>query len=147
MAGPYGADGANRRHLPDRRTRPTTLRSALHWRGRRCNFRRHGEGLRAYVDCPGPRTLFLVCAILAGSALDAYFTLHYIARGGEEANPLMALALTWPPTAFTGFKMALTGVGAWFLAAHQQFPLAYTGLHGLAGLYLALCGYHVVLLL
>jgi hypothetical protein len=43
--------------------------------------------------------------------------------------------------------MALTGIGAWFLAAHQSFPLAFSGLHVLAGGYMALLFIHGVIFL
>jgi hypothetical protein len=78
-----------------------------------------------------------------GSLLDTYVTLVHIQHGGSEANPLMALARG--PTVFVGIKMGLTGAGAWFLAAHQYFPLASTGLHGLVLGYGALLVYHLVL--
>ena len=137
----------NRRRLVDRRAHSTTLWSALHWHGRRTGYRRREEGRHAYVDCPSPYVVLLVVTVLIGSLLDAYFTLCYIAQGGSEANPLMDLALSWGPGAFTGIKMGLTGLGVWFLAAHQQFPLAYTALHGIALIYLLLGGYYAVLFL
>jgi hypothetical protein len=99
------------------------------------------------VDCPSPYVVLLVVIVLIGSLFDAYCTIRYIEQGGSEANPLMALALSWGPGAFTGIKMACTGLGAWFLAVHQQFPLAYTGLHGIVLLYLLLCGYYAVFFL
>jgi hypothetical protein len=80
-----------------------------------------------------------------GSLLDAYVTLVHIQHGGSEANPLMALALAHGPTVFVGIKMGLTGAGAWFLAAHQYFPLASTGLYGLVLGYGMLLVYHLVL--
>ena len=48
------------------------------------------------------------------------------------------LSLAAPPR-FLQLKISLTGVGVWWLAAHQQFPLARRGLHGLT------LGYGVVL--
>jgi hypothetical protein len=91
--------------------------------------------------------VLLVAFVLIGSLVDAYCTIGYIEHGGSEANPLMALALSWGPGAFTSVKMALTGLGVWFLAAHQQFPLAYTGLHGIVLMYLLVCGYYAVFFL
>jgi hypothetical protein len=41
----------------------------------------------------------------------------------------------------------LTGVGVWVLAAHQQFPLAQRGLHGVALGYGVVLLYHLVLCL
>jgi hypothetical protein len=141
------AGPTERRVYPDRRARPTALRSALRIRGRRRGFRRAGEGRNAYVDCPAPRSVLLVGLVLMGSLFDAYMTLVHIQYGGSEANPFMALALALGPTVFVGIKMGLTGAGAWFLAAHQYFPLAYKGLHGLVLGYGMLLVYHLMLAL
>jgi hypothetical protein len=43
--------------------------------------------------------------------------------------------------------MAATGVGAWLLAVHQQFVLAWKALHTLAGVYALLLIYHLILML
>jgi hypothetical protein len=43
--------------------------------------------------------------------------------------------------------MALTGFGAWFMAAHQHFSVAFKGLHVLAGGYALLLFIHALLLL
>jgi hypothetical protein len=136
-----------RRCLADRRARPTSLRSTLRLWGRRKGFRRVGEGGRAYVDCPSPRVVVLVALIFVGSLLDAYLTLLHLQQGGREMNPLMALALARGPTVFVGIKMGLTSAGMWVLAAHQQFPLAYKALYGVALGYLGLLGVHAALLL
>ncbi len=129
----------DRRRLPDRRARPTTLWSALRWRGRRQGFRRAGEGHQAYVDCLAGRVVGLVILVYVCSLLDAFLTLLYVENGGSEANPLMHLALAHGPTVFVALKLSLTGVAVWWLAVHQHFPLAARGLRGLA------LGYGVVL--
>jgi hypothetical protein len=98
------------------------------------------------MDCLAPRIVVLTLAVVLGSALDAGFTLHHLQAGITEANPVMALALTQGDTLFVGLKMALTGVGAWLLAAHQYFPLAYRGLRGLTLIYGAVLLYHLLLI-
>jgi hypothetical protein len=80
-----------------------------------------------------------------GSILDAGLTLLHLAQGGGEANPLRHLALSHSPTLFLPMKISITGVAAWFLAAHQQFPLAARGLHGLATGYGLVLVYHLAL--
>ena len=135
----------NQRQLADRRRHATSLKTALRLRGRRKGFRRAGEGVNVYVDCVAPRVIALVIGVLVCSALDAFLTGLYIERGGSEANPFMALMLIYGYTTFVSVKMALTGTGAWFLAVHQQFPLALHALYGLAFFYLALLAYHMVL--
>jgi hypothetical protein len=47
---------------------------------------------------------------------------------------------------YGGLKMVLTGLGAWILAAHQQFRLAIRGLYGFAIGYSLLLGYHLLLI-
>ena len=136
-----------RRSLADRRARPTTLVSAIRWQGRRKGFRRAGEGCYAYVDCLARRIVGLVLLICVASLLDALLTLLHLEDGGCEANPLMYVALAHGPTLFVVLKLSITCVAAWFLAAHQQFPLAYRGLHGLALGYGVLLAYHLALVL
>jgi hypothetical protein len=89
----------------------------------------------------------LLLFVLGASALDALCTLVFLQRGGQEANPFMAFALSYGHTSFVGLKMALTGISGWFLVAHHYFPMAYRGLLGMAGGYTALLFLHVVLLL
>jgi hypothetical protein len=136
----------DRRRQPDRRARPTTFWSALRYRGRRRGFRRVGESSHGYVDIPSRRATGLLFVVVVGSLLDALLTLLFLGNGGDEANPLMTFALTRGQTAFVGLKMAITGLGAWFLAAHRYFPLAYIGLHALAVAYAMLLLLHVTLL-
>jgi formate hydrogenlyase subunit 3/multisubunit Na+/H+ antiporter MnhD subunit len=91
--------------------------------------------------------VLLVVLVCVSSLMDAYLTLLHIQHGGSEANPLMVLALVYGPTTFVGIKMGLTGLGTWFLAAHQSFPLAYKGLHTLALGYGVVLLYHLMLVL
>ena len=129
----------DRRRLPDRRARPTTLWSALRWQGRRMGFRRAGEGHYASVDGLARPTVVLALFVAASSLLDALLTLLYLEAGGGEANPLMHFAIAHSQTLFLAVKIGLTGPAVWWLAAHQQWPLAVRGLYGLA------LGYGVVL--
>jgi hypothetical protein len=137
----------DRRCLVDRRMRPTTLWSALRWRGRRTGGRRAGEGHQAYVDCLAWRIAALAVFVHGCSILDALMTLLHLAHGGGEANPLMHFALAYSPSAFLILKLSLTGVAVWWLAAHQQWPLAVRALHGLALTYSTVLVYHLVLCL
>jgi hypothetical protein len=89
----------------------------------------------------------LLFIVVGASMLDALCTLLFLQRGGHEANPLMAVVLSHGQTPFVGIKMALTCISAWFLAAHEYFPLAFRGLHVMAAGYLGLLPVHVALLL
>lgn len=137
----------NRRQMSDRRLQPPSLVSALRLDGRRRGFRRAGEGRNTYVDCLAPRVSGLVVWVLISSILDAYLTILHLQRGGGEANPFMALVLTHGYTPFLVIKMVTTGMGAWLLAVHQQFVLAWKALYALAGVYGLLLMYHVMLIL
>ena len=137
----------DRRKLPDRRSCPTTLWSALRSRGRRTGFRRAGEGHQVYVDSLSWRVVTLAAFVCVCSHLDALLTLRYLQDGGSEANPLLSLILTHSPSLFLPFKIGITGVAVWLLAAHQQWPLAARGLQGLTLGYGVVLVYHLVLCL
>jgi hypothetical protein len=138
---------ANRRQQADRRAQPTTFWNALSFGGRRQAFRRVGEGKRAYVDRPSPRAHALLFTVVGASVLDAFFTLLFIQNGGHEANPFMAVLINSGMASFVGVKMMLTGLGAWFLAAHEYFPVAFKGLHALAVGYVGILLIHAAILL
>src|SRR5215831_14216831 len=93
-----------RRHLANRRARPTTLWSALRWQGRRTGFRRAGEGHRAYVDCLAWRSGGLAVLVYVCSLLDALGTLRHLQQGGQEANPVLALVLAGGTALFLPMK-------------------------------------------
>ena len=147
MNHPLGGAVTNRRQQADRRMYPTTLWSILCFGGQRKAFRRKGEGNRVYVDCPSPRTLVLLFTVVGASVLDALFTLLFIQDGGHEANPLMAVLINSGEASFVGIKMTLTGLGAWFLAAHEYFPMAFKGLYVLAIGYVGILFIHAAIIL
>ena len=136
-----------RRIQADRRVRPTTFWSTLRWQGRRQGFRRAGEERHAYVDYLARRIVVLALLVYVGSLLDALLTLRHLQDGGREVNPLLHLALAHSQTRFLALKISVTGVAAWFLAVHQNFPLAQSALRWLAVGYGAVLAYHVVLCL
>ena len=147
MHNPWAAVSFERRQEVDRRAHPTSFGGTLRFHGRRKGFRRAGEGCNTYVDCPSRGVTWLLVAVIISSVLDALFTLVFLRGGGDEANPVMALVLSHGHTPFVGLKMALTGLGAWFLAAHQNFPLAFKALRVLAFGYLGLLLIHATILL
>lgn len=131
----------------DRRRRPTSLVDALVGPTRRRRFRRTGEGENQYVDRLRRRTVGLVIAIVLACALDALFTLLHVGGGAVEANPLMAMALERGDGAFLALKFAITIVGVWLLAVHQNFRVGLRGLYVVAVGYVVLIAYHVILLI
>lgn len=89
----------------------------------------------------------LLFTVVGASVLDAFLTLLFIQDGGQEANPLMAVLINNGEAQFVGIKMTLTGLGAWFLAAHEYFAMAYNGLHVLAVGYVGILLIHAAILL
>jgi Domain of unknown function (DUF5658) len=107
---------------PDRRLRLD--RRSLSWRTfvqgsitprRRGN--RRGHEAESLVDWHEPHLLFLAIMILLLSVTDAFLTLTLIARGAEEANPVMDFLLGETPRLFAFVKMSLTGAGIVVLVA------------------------------
>jgi hypothetical protein len=132
------SDVPERRAGEDRRRRPTPPVSRYTLRGRRRRGRRGGED-RVYVDWPGGWVITAFVVVFALSLLDAYLTLRMVAAGGgEEANPLMRLALSYGEGSFVILKAGLTLTGLALLALHKNWPL------GRACLWLAFVGYAVV---
>ena len=138
---------SERRLQGDRRRSPTRFLSLFRLCGRRRGFRRQGEGKNQYVDCLMARIVVLTLAVVVFSSLDALFTLLHLESGAEEMNPLMRLALLGGLPVFLGLKTWGTGLGALFLAVHQNFHISWLALHGVAVAYGVLLAYHVLLFL
>ncbi len=134
-----------RRRGDDRRSRPTSFWSVLRFNGKRRTFRRSSEASNQFIDCPSSSIITLALWVTFASALDALLTLIYISNGGGEANPFMNMMLAHGSRTFVVVKMCLTCTGAWALSALQMFPLASRLLHGLALMYGALIGFHVLI--
>lgn len=93
------------------------------------------------------RVAVLALLVMAFSALDALFTLLHLEGGSREINPFMSLALCAGVPAFVIVKMALTAVGALFLAAHEKFRFSWMALHAVSAGYGLLLAYHASLFL
>ena len=59
--------------------------------------------------------------------LDAVMTLHAVSIGVEEANPVMAWALSISPLFFAVVKFAVFGISISFLAKRRPVVLPYVG--------------------
>ena len=133
------------RRLPDRRKRPTPMISRYTLLGRRKGFRRDEESSGSYVDRYGAKMTGILVAIVSLSLLDAFFTLLYIGRGGEEWNPLMKLALDAGIGPFLAIKCGMTVLGVLFLCLHKNFRFVKILLNGVLVIYGALLVYHLFL--
>ena len=126
---------AERRSGGDRRSRPTSAFSAFLRRGKRRQGRRQGETERTYVDTFSRGDVTLLLGIFILNILDALFTLLWLQRGGEEANPLMAFLLSMGEGVFLLQKCIVVGIWLIVLLIHKNFRLARIGLYSLAGIY------------
>ena len=79
------------------------------------------------------------------SGIDAYLTLIHLQHGGREVVPTMAWALEQGVRTFVILKLAITGTGAVYLVAHQNFRIARVSIYGLLTIYTALMVYHAIL--
>ena len=96
-------------------------------------------------ECVSPRTVRLVLFVLICSAFDALFTLIFVEHGGSEANPIMAMAMSYGATQFVRAKMGLTALGAILLASYEQLWLGSICLYLTAMLYAGILLYHALL--
>jgi len=96
--------------------------------------------------------LFLVSmSIVLMSCMDAWFTLHLLALGGEEINWAMHVLIESDTGTFLGVKYTATGVGVIVLAALARFRLGgllpvRRVLESLAAVYACLIIYELYLL-
>ena len=120
-----------RRRRPERRACPTPCVRALRGRGQRHGFRRAGEGHQTSVDGLAGRIVGLALLVFGGVFLEALWTLRPLDQGGQEAQPLHAMALLYGPPRLLQLTIGLTRGGVWCLAAQHLCPLAQHGLHGL----------------
>ncbi len=104
--------------------RQTSWRSMLYgaWRGRRVGERRCG--LQAgYVDRYGPWVAVPAVILCLLSAVDALLTVHLVALGARELNPIMDFMLGMGRDAFVGSKLVLVTTATLILVLHKNFRL------------------------
>lgn len=119
--------------------------------GRRESARRADRGSPVYVDRYANYLLFCIASILILSALDAFFTLNILARGGEELNWFMEVLIKDDVSKFVGIKLALTSLALALLVIHHDtLVTAKLRLRHLVfvilGGYMLLIGYELFLL-
>jgi len=126
---------ANRRLQP---TRP--------WIGMLGPLRRARHGRRTsdhsgYVDRYSRRDVALILPIFVLNVGDAFFTMLWLDRGGQEANPVMDFFLDSGPDAFLIQKCVVVGIWLVALLVHKNFRFARIGL------YISLVAYAVLMLI
>ena len=132
---------------PDRRKRPTPFLSRYSFLGgrRQAGGRRPGENQEVFVDRYPLWTWVLLTTFLVLNLLDAHFTLIYLQRGGEEANPIAVKLLYAGMGTFIGVKAIGVGLGSLVFCILNNFRNARIGVVLALGFYQALLLYHMSL--
>jgi hypothetical protein len=145
MASVTALDPAAERRTADRRRRPTPMLSR-HWlRGRRRGGRRTGETVDVYVDRYTRMEWAGVAGLVALAAVDCAWTLAHLARGVEEANPVLAWIWRHSGTlGFTAAKMVATVAAALVLLLHARFRWTRRLLPIALGVYVLLLAVHAL---
>lgn len=147
QAAPARSSTPLERRGTDRRRGPTPMLSRYSfWGGRRAHVRRLEDDPEVFVDRYGTRLFVAVLSVVLLNLLDAFFTLLFLAHGGQELNPLVDHVLGYGPQAFILFKTLGIGTCAAFLTITVRFRAARIGLWVvLVGYSLLLC-WHLLLL-
>ena len=148
---------ASERRAPeggDRRTKPTSpfsIRSLLAGR-RRSIRRRQDRNFHYYVDRYDTLSVAVFLLVIALSVADGFITLHLVAAGAREINPVMRFFLSHGTFPFLLVKYCLTGFGFLFLIIHKEYYFLGGRLRGrlvmltILLLYCVLIGWEIVLL-
>ncbi len=138
---------APERRNQDRRRQPTPMFSRYTlFGGRRSCVRRAEDDPEVFVDRYGKGVFVVVMSVVLLNLLDAWFTLLFLAHGGQELNPFVDEILKIGPEVFILFKTLGIGICTAFLTITKNFRAARIGMTVvLVGYSLLLC-WHLVLL-
>lgn len=127
---------------PDRRKQPTPFLSRWSFFGgrRREPGRRVEDQGEHFVDVYRGWTWAMLTVFMVLNLLDAHFTLVYLQRGGEEANPVAIAMLNAGMGVFIGVKAAGISLGAAVFCILANFK------NGRIGVIVALMFYQVLFL-
>lgn len=109
------------------------------WQGRE---RAPGSLLARRLD---RSTVFLCLSIVLLNLVDAFATLHHLAYGAEELNPLMRALISHGALAFLLGKHLLASAGVIGIALYPGPRASRLALAVLFPIYLALAGYQLCL--
>lgn len=120
--------GGERRDI-DRRLRPTRPWIGMLGPLRRAHHGRRDSDHSSYVDRYSRRDVALILTIFIMNVGDAFFTMLWLDRGGQEANPVMDFFLDIGPGAFLIQKCIVVGIWLVALLVHKNFRFARIGLY------------------
>jgi len=112
-----------KRHLKDRRSKPTQPLSRYIFIGRRQGTRREAELDNYYVDKYEPHLVILIGLIIVFCVIDVFFSLKIERLGGVEWNHLMSLLMNKNLALSLVLKIVITVGCAFFLLIHKNFRL------------------------
>lgn len=107
---------------------------------RRRAGRRATDKTYPIIDWHSPRVFALGLAVLVLCACDGILTIHLIANGAVEANPVLAKLLPSSLGWFAAIKLSLTGLGTCVLVACSRMKL-FRAISGEAFLALTVAAY------
>jgi hypothetical protein len=113
--------------------------------GRRASGRRRGEVANVYVDQHGPALLAVVLGVAGLNVLDAFYTMFFLAHGGQELNPIVDALICTGAWAFLLAKFTGVSICAAFLVLTKNFRASRIGLAIVGVGYAALLGWHLYL--
>jgi hypothetical protein len=114
----------NPRKKTDRRIRPFKSFFLSLYKGRRGIARRYHEAAQPfYTDIYETWVGLNVITIVCLSALDSFFTLQILERGGSEINPVMLALMQESNFAFITGKILITSVCLLFILIHINFKI------------------------
>jgi len=132
--------------VDERRDTNRRLQPTRPWIGMLGPLRRARHGRRrsdhsGYVDRYSRRDVALILTIFVMNVGDAFFTMLWLDRGGQEANPVMDFFLDIGPGAFLIQKCVVVGIWLVALLVHKNFRFARIGL------YISFVAYAVLMLI
>ncbi len=113
----------------ERRLRARPKLKYLLFGGRRKSSRRDNDK-RAfiYVDQYSPSLMALIAVLMILSLVDGIFTLHLIARGAAETNPVMAFLLDIGPWPFMAAKFVMSCLAILVFLVFHNFYFSLLGI-------------------
>ncbi len=130
----------------DRRNKQTPIISRYSfWGGRRRV--NSDQPQDSFVDVYSIKVWIALTFFLFLNLLDSHFTLIYLQRGGEEANPIALALLSYGPSVFILVKAVGVGLGACLFCVFKNFKNGRIGVVVSLLLYQLLLLYHLTLYL
>lgn len=127
----------------DRRKKPTPFISRYTFVGKRRANTREEEQVNYYVDRLGAKVWGVVLVVVVLSVIDSIFTLYFLSKGYQEANPVMFKALVIGKPFFIVSKYILTILGIVIIGLHKNFIFVKSIMILIIAMYVVLNCHHL----